>query len=299
MAIPFGSKLLSAPTLPTISYADAAPKTPPRTPNCYTTDRAAPGQYAPGLVRPVSVVAWHTFHGEANGTVEMCTGNSAAWSVARDFSKPSRKASAHFVIAPEYALVLANLVTDRTWTTGGWNPYAIGIEMDERSSGSQCADTIKIAVNLAWWLSEVFDVQPMVAVKPNGTVDLDDIPRFTGTGILTWRGHAFHAQQVGGDRGRGDPGPAFAKAFLESGAEGFDARANQDRQVWKDRQRQLGMSPADQDGIPGPRTVAAMRAKLGRRTWVTRKGSTADVSSGGGMGALVALLVLGAYALSR
>jgi peptidoglycan hydrolase-like protein with peptidoglycan-binding domain len=58
-------------------------------------------------------------------------------------------------------------------------------------------------------------------------------------------------------RGRWDPGEAVFQRLAALGVEQLDFAAGEDREVWASRQRALGL-PAD--GIPGPGTVAALKA---------------------------------------
>lgn len=258
-----------------------------RTPNRYTNQRTGGGEFSPGQVQRLNLIALHSVHGVGTGKVESCGDTwESAFAYARSFMSPARKASSHFIIAPAGALQLADLVQDRTWTTGAWNPFSIGIEMTEHTDGSQCEAMIKNAVRLVWWLCGRFGIQAQIPVRSHGGIDLGDIPRLQGSGGRNWWGIAFHANKP--ERGPGDPGPAFGQAFLASGAEGFDLRAGQDLETWRARQLMIG---APTDGIPGPQTVAAIRAKFGRSTWATPKsGGTSNT----GFPTLIALLGLAA-----
>jgi hypothetical protein len=273
------------PGLATRSWLDPQ-GAPPRAPNVYTNVLTSPGAYAPSMVQPITGIVWHTVHGTATGEVlgpATCGTSAEAYAYAQSFARPMGPASTTFVIADNgLVLNLSDLCTDRAWGAGGWNPFTVSIEIDQHRAGGICAAAIAAAVDLAWWLSDYFGVQPMIPVMPDGTPDLGDIERLVGDGAKTWHGHFFHADS--GARSSGDPGPAFGRAFLASGAEGFDARARQDIAVWKSRQAWLGMPPEQQDGVPGARTVARMREVLGRATWAVRAGS-------GGGGLLVPVTV--------
>lgn len=278
MSVAWNGRRIEIPGLRTISFLD--PGGPPRTPNCNTSDKGAPGHYNLSQVQPISGAVWHTVHGTATGAVlsdGTCGSDHEAMAYAVDFAKPSRGASSQFIVADNGTVLnVADLVTDRCWHAGSreadWNPFTVGIEMSQHRAGGICKATLDAAVTLAWWLCRAFGIQAMIPVTPAGEPDLDNIPRLVdsfGAGARSFYGHWFHAgQEV---RGYGDPGPAFPKAFLASGAEGFDLRRGQDLTVWRLRQAALGLPLADQDGIAGPQTVAAIRRRMGRSTWVTRK----------------------------
>lgn len=283
MSVVMNGRRVEIPGLRTLSFLD--PGGPPRTPNCNTNDRNAPGSYKPSVIQPISGAIWHTFHGTANGTIltdGTCGEDHEAMAVAKDFARPSRRASSQFLISdPGTVLNIADLVTDRCWHAGSseadWNPFTIGIEMAQHKAGGQCAATIAAAVTLAWWICKTFGVQPMLPVTPTGAPDLDNLPRLIGSGARSFYGHWFHAGQD--VRGRGDPGPAFPRAFLASGAEGFDIRRGQDLAVWRLRQQRLQMPATEIDGIAGPTTVETMEQRMGRGTWVTRRGAAGRSTS--------------------
>ena len=65
-------------------------------------------------------------------------------------------------------------------------------------------------------------------------------------------------------RGRWDPGDVLFAMLRDRGAEAFDIEAGEDRDVWAKRQADLNASGGyglTVDGIPGPATVAALRAQ--------------------------------------
>jgi hypothetical protein len=58
-------------------------------------------------------------------------------------------------------------------------------------------------------------------------------------------------------RGRWDPGEVVFQMLAARGVEQFDFAAGEDLEVWAKRQRELGITA---DGVPGPGTVAALKA---------------------------------------
>jgi hypothetical protein len=50
-------------------------------------------------------------------------------------------------------------------------------------------------------------------------------------------------------------------ALQRAGYECFDLDEQEDLKVWKDRQKALGIPVAECDGVPGPKTMEALKAK--------------------------------------
>lgn len=254
------------------------PKRPPRTRMCYTTDPRTGGQYKPGNVQGILNVVWHCMHGdEVDGIVlapNPAYDEKDAMKCARYFQENARSASAPFIIADNgTALNIADLGTDRCWGSGSWSLSALDIEMDEEGPNGITAECIATAVEMAWWLTDHFGVQPQIpaVLDKDGNLQpfLGDVPTFLDEDkARDWRGHLFHANSP--SRGKGDPGPALGIALLKSGFEGFDPRDHEHTKVWKTRQRELGFAEKDCDGIPGPMTRTAMLKKFGRATWAQR-----------------------------
>ena len=61
-------------------------------------------------------------------------------------------------------------------------------------------------------------------------------------------------------RGYGDPGPYIQQALKDAGYETYAFDGDDDKTVWKARQRAIGIVAGDCDGIPGPATVRALKA---------------------------------------
>lgn len=73
-----------------------------------------------------------------------------------------------------------------------------------------------------------------------------------------------------GNRGVGDPGDFIFLALRDAGYELFDVSSQEDINVWKERQRGLGLSEVD--GIPLTKTVEAIKVKGHNKfgLWVSR-----------------------------
>ena len=294
MTVSWNGTAVEVPCVTTRSFLDS--RSVPRTPNCYTNNRHAPGQYNPALVQPITGAVWHTVHGTAKGAIaepSLCLGESSALAYVQDFARTSREASTAFVIARTgTAFSLLDLVTDRGWGSGAWNPFTVQCELDQSVPGDVCLATINAAVDLAWWFCNTFAIQPMLPVNHNGEPFLGDSVRLKGEGARTFRGHFFHANQD--VRGQGDPGPELGNFLLGSGFEGYEIESGQDKVAWKERQAFLEMPLEERDGIPGPKTIAALQSTLGRVTWATRRlPPSCDTGGNTGAGIFGAVVVAG------
>lgn len=300
MSAPWDGRPIELTGVATVSYLDlAAPKKPGRTPAAYTNNRSEPGEYRPSMVQPVTGIVFHTLRGTANGSIappSECGSDAYAWANASNMCKPDADAATHFIVPNKGpVIVLADLVRARPWGAGSWNPYTWQFECDQLANGSVCASMLALLVEAAWSACELSGVQPMLPFRPDGKPDLEDIPRLTGEGARTYRGGWYHANDDGRDPR--DPGTAIPYALRDAGWEPFDVRNGQDRDVWKGRQRELGMTGADVDGIPGAATVQRMQQRLGRSTWIKRPNTSAQTATSVGAALLLAGVV--AAILSR
>ena len=72
------------------------------------------------------------------------------------------------------------------------------------------------------------------------------------------------------NRGPGDPGDIIFDALLKAGYKGMNFDSRDDIKFWKDVQTMLGTSA---DGVPGPGTAQALKAKgYAHGLWVNRPG---------------------------
>ena len=89
--------------------------------------------------------------------------------------------------------------------------------------------------------------------------------RLDKPGGIDYRGVYGH-RDCDHHRGFGDPGDILLQALVDhADFEAVDVNENEDLDRWRERQRRLNAlgwePPLDVDGIPGPKTMAAWRAR--------------------------------------
>lgn len=171
----------------------------------------------------------------------------------------TQDASWDFAVDGDSISVSNNLLDRFTWGQNAPNPYSVTIEMTI-ASGVLDARTIRNTVSLVDSLTAALQIQrqyPAVNGAPfDGIID-----RFRSNygggrdcvGIFGHRNVAFE-----GERGHYDPGDAIFEALREAGYEGFDFNAQQDKRVWVERQRSLGVETT---GVPLWETAQALERR--------------------------------------
>lgn len=159
---------------------------------------------------------------------------------------------------------------DYSWQAGFVNPSSLGIEMiQQNKEGTRYLyeEQIKKTVLLIDFLTAALGIQRQIPWdKINNKPVLTQIQRIINfndfIGIV---GHV----QLTRDRGKGDPGEHIFLALKEAGYECFDLSLKEDLDVWKTRQKNLGLET--QDGIPGQQTTQALKTKGHKNgMWVQR-----------------------------
>lgn len=147
-----------------------------------------------------------------------------------------------------------------TWQASQVNGYTCGFEMVQQNNGDLYKGQIAKAVEFIDFLTAKLGIQRQIPWdvkndKPfRGTVARIAGPN-AGKDVVAVYCH-YH-QTV--NRGFGDPGPWLQTALKEAGYETY-AFDGDDKEVWKVRQRALGIPESECDGIPGPATVRALAA---------------------------------------
>jgi hypothetical protein len=182
----------------------------------------------------------------------------ASWTNDKD-----RPGGAHLVVDFDgTAYCCADLVRDATYHAEKANGCSVGIEVVQGHAQAELYQSqIDVAARLALAICRLLPVpiQWQVPRSYHG----GPVKRFASS--LAGRG-PFLTDVVGlvghrdltASRGAGDPGDAVMRALWTAGCEQFDFDAGEDLATWKVRQEMLGIGSPD--GIPGPRTVAALRS---------------------------------------
>src|SRR3984885_7982710 len=166
--------------------------------------------------------------------------------------------AAHIVIDNEGTVAcLCDLATTEAYHATVSNPWSIGIEMYQESGSGVHAAVYDATVKLVPALCRIFGIQfqvPRLAYKNRPLRRMGD----GGKACVGVFGHRDNTER----RGRGDPGDEIFPRLAPRGAEAFDHDAGEALEVWKARQSELNQRGAalTVDGVPGPATVAALRA---------------------------------------
>ncbi len=190
---------------------------------------------------------------------------------SRWWSKDPQPAGAHLVVDHDGRIYCCvDLHREAAQHASHANQTSIGIEMYQGRGAELYEGQLGVTVKLCDFLTRRFGIQRQVPHRYLGPVRrlLEDVKDVVG--IL---GHRELSRQ----RGRGDPGSAIIDRLGLAGYEPLDFELSQDRDVWRRRQREKAIEPAD--GIPGPATVARLRAKGYRHgLWVSRPGDEDPVA---------------------
>jgi hypothetical protein len=181
-----------------------------------------------------------------------------------------RAGGAHLVVDFDGSVTChADLVRTTAYHAGAANARSIGIEIYQGSRAELYAGQLEVVVALVDWLTLRFGVQRAI---PAGYLG-GPIARLE-LGAVDFSG-VFGHRDCSSNRGAGDPGDEVFRLLAAAGYERWDIEARQDVAAWKSRQQQLGLTA---DGVPGPRTRAALAA-AGRRggLWVSRPADVATL----------------------
>lgn len=147
-----------------------------------------------------------------------------------------------------------------TWQASAVNGYTCGFELVQLDNGDLYEGQIAKAVEFVDFLTAKLGIQrqipwDMVNDKPlRSTVSRISGPN-AGKDVVAVYCH-YHQTN---NRGFGDPGPWLQEALKKAGYETY-AFDGDDKEVWKTRQRALGITESECDGVPGPATVRALAA---------------------------------------
>jgi hypothetical protein len=201
----------------------------------------------------VRAIVLHTTRGASPQPIRDGYGKGgAALANVQQWNRETRDASAHLLVDRDGTVYqTADLVSDEAWHATSVNPVSVGIEICQGSDGSLYRGQLGVAVALVHWLTDALGIQRQIPHAYTG-----EVPRLASGGrdVVGVYGHRDQTRR----KGIGDPGDIVFELLAAEGYERFDLRAGQDLDTWRARQRDLGIAA---DGIPGPATVAALRAK--------------------------------------
>ena len=159
-----------------------------------------------------------------------------------------------------------------TWQATSVNPHTCGFELVQLDNGDLYEGQIAKAVEFIDFLTAKLGIQRQIPWdKTKNVVKQGIVNRIAGSncGRDVIGVYAHYHQTT--NRGKGDPGPWIFNALKEAGYELYDFDNNDDKEVWKARQKALGFADKDCDGIPGPATVRALKASSkAHGMWVSR-----------------------------
>lgn len=220
--------------------------------------RLAAGDYTKRRTTWIRQIIVHTTKGLWPQHVIPGAGKGGRDRVVADFwrNDPTHSA-AHLVVDTDGSVAcLADLARDAAYHATVSNDWSIGIEMYQESNGGLYEATIASTVRLVAALCARFSIPFQIPTPYVGP-----IARMTSGGkdCVGVFGHRDNTTR----RGRGDPGDLVMAELQLAGAERLDFAAGEDLAFWKRRQRKLNAmgEKLDVDGIAGPATMRALRAR--------------------------------------
>jgi hypothetical protein len=192
-------------------------------------------------------------------------GGGKARRTAESWRNDPTPSGAHLVIDNDGTVAcLCDLAEVETYHATVSNPWSIGIEMYQEANNGVYEAVYAAAVKLVPALCRLFGIQLQIPKLPYRNEPLRRMID-GGEHCVGVFGHRDNTPR----RGEGDPGDEVFARLAALGAERFDHNAGEDLQIWKTRQQSLNDAGAALtiDGIPGPRTVAALVA-AGRATGI-------------------------------
>lgn len=199
------------------------------------------------------------------------------------FAADDREASCHIAVDADgsYAC-LADLCDVVAYHAEHVNEITVGIEMYQAADGGVWESTLRAAVDIVDVITRELGIQRQYPLER--TI----CRRFASPGVGVSRSQKL-AHVPGGARGRdfcgvyghrnvtrnrgmGDPGEEVFELLKEAGYEGYLVDQGDDLDVWADRQKQLGMSEEECDGIAGTitRGLVAVSGRNPCGVWIKR-----------------------------
>ncbi len=207
----------------------------------------------------VRQVVLHTTKGDWPQTIKPGAGPTGKAQLVDEFwSSDPTHSGAHIVIGSDgVAACLADCLLTEAYHATCSNPWSVGIEIYQEAGGVVFGAALDAAVAIVRVLCAELGIQyqtvgdryagqPMHRLAEGGASP-------GGPGVVGIYGHRANT----GRRGRGDPGEEVFARLVADGCEAIITDAGGDLVTWQARQLELGLVA---DGVPGPLTVAALKA---------------------------------------
>lgn len=152
---------------------------------------------------------------------------------------------------------LADLLKVTAYHATVSNEWSVGIELYQEQGGGIYEAVLDAGVKLVVALVELLGIQFQVPGKAYRGGPLARLEHDGGKMTVGVIGHRDNTHR----RGRGDPGDEVFQRLVAAGAEPIITDGGNDKLAWERRQRNLGFKAEDVDGVPGPKTVAALKAR--------------------------------------
>lgn len=204
--------------------------------------------------------------------------------VGERFGADDRDASCHVAIDADgsYAC-LADLQAVVAYHAGQVNDVTVGVEMYQAADGGVWESTLRAAVDIADVITRAFAIQRQYPRERSicRRFASPSIGMSTPTRLAYMQGGArgrdfcgvYGHRNVTRNRGPGDPGDELFELLKEAGYESYLVDQGDDLDVWAERQKRLGLSEEECDGIVGRRTSGLVRQSRNPcGVWVVRPG---------------------------
>jgi hypothetical protein len=213
-------------------------------------------------------ITLHTRMGIAPQRI-MARGEDRRWDEAfgRRMRATDRRAGAHVAIDADGSFAChADLVKTEAFHAAHADDAAVGIEIYQDAEGRVWRASLRACVAIVDVITRELGIQRQIPeergicmrfARDVRSDRLDYVPGGrSGRDFVGVFGHRNATR----NRGPGDPGDEIFDMLAEAGYERFTVDAEDDLEAWQNRQRQLPEYRGAIDGIPGPRTLAALEA---------------------------------------
>lgn len=219
-------------------------------------------------------IVCHTIHGKLGN---LLPGNGPDTSTdiaqAKYQSNTTREVSWDFTCDLNGSWLIQNDPTKYyTWQATHVNGYTCGFELVQLPNGDLYEGQIAKAVEFIDFLTAKLGIQRQIPWDMKKDCPIKGIVKRiagpnSGKDVIGVYNHAHQTT----NRGYGDCGPYLPIALRNAGYETYTFDGDDDKAVWKARQKALGIDDKDCDGVPGPATVKALKASgKAHGLWVSR-----------------------------